>query len=60
MHNIYRLRRNGDLCTMEGRFQRHYLHAVPKEPSVKEARINLTWRWITKHNQAARPLRHTS
>lgn len=43
--------RNGDICTMEGKFQRHYLHAVPKEPSVKGARINLTWRWITKHNQ---------
>mmetsp|Transcript_136005 Transcript_136005/g.322259 ORF Transcript_136005/g.322259 Transcript_136005/m.322259 type:complete len:396 (+) Transcript_136005:56-1243(+) len=43
--------RNGDLCTMEGKFQRHYLHAVPKEPSVKAPRINLTWRWITKHNQ---------
>ena len=22
-----------------------------QEPSVREARINLTWRWITKHNQ---------
>ncbi|CAK9101107.1 unnamed protein product [Durusdinium trenchii] len=43
--------RNGDLCTMEGKFQRHYLHAVPKEPQVRQARINLTWRWITKHNQ---------
>eukprot|EP00930_Biecheleria_cincta_P047810 TRINITY_DN3320_c0_g1_i1.p1 TRINITY_DN3320_c0_g1~~TRINITY_DN3320_c0_g1_i1.p1 ORF type:complete len:417 (-),score=67.88 TRINITY_DN3320_c0_g1_i1:81-1280(-) len=43
---------HGDLCTMEGRFQRHYLHAVNKEPQVKEPRINLTWRWITKHNQA--------
>lgn len=42
---------HGDLCTMEGRFQRYYLHSVPKEPHVKEPRINLTWRWITKHNQ---------
>lgn len=43
---------HADLCTMEGRFQRWYLHAVLKEPKVKEPRINLTWRWITKHNQA--------
>eukprot|EP00438_Fugacium_kawagutii_P008384 Skav236650 [mRNA] locus=scaffold691:219470:220792:- [translate_table: standard] len=42
---------HGDLCTMEGRFQRHYLHAVLKEPEVQEPRINLTWRFITKHNQ---------
>lgn len=42
---------HGDLCTMEGRFQRHYLHAVNKEPDVIEPRINLTWRFITKHNQ---------
>jgi len=44
--------RHGDICTMEGMFQRHYLHAVPKEPKIREPRINLTWRWITKHNQA--------
>eukprot|EP00404_Azadinium_spinosum_P025299 CAMPEP_0180612272 /NCGR_PEP_ID=MMETSP1037_2-20121125/30275_1 /TAXON_ID=632150 /ORGANISM="Azadinium spinosum, Strain 3D9" /LENGTH=459 /DNA_ID=CAMNT_0022631867 /DNA_START=63 /DNA_END=1444 /DNA_ORIENTATION=+ len=43
---------HGDLCTMEGRFQRYYLHEVPKMFDVKESRINLTWRWITKHNQA--------
>jgi len=42
---------HGDLATMEGKFQRHYLHAVPKEPRVSEPRINLTWRWITQHNR---------
>lgn len=42
---------HGDLCTMEGRFQRYYLHSVPKELDVTQPRINLTWRWITKHNQ---------
>lgn len=42
---------HGDLCTMEGRFQHYYLHAVPKMPWITEPRINLTWRWITKHNQ---------
>jgi len=41
---------HGDLCTMEGRMQRYYLHAVPKEPRISEPRINLTWRWITKHS----------
>mmetsp|Transcript_42565 Transcript_42565/g.97605 ORF Transcript_42565/g.97605 Transcript_42565/m.97605 type:complete len:373 (+) Transcript_42565:77-1195(+) len=44
---------HGDLCTMEGKFQKYYLHAVPKEPSVKGPRINLTWRWITRHNKAS-------
>lgn len=39
---------NGDLCTMEGLFQKHYKHCVPKEKSVKDPRINLTWRWITR------------
>eukprot|EP00401_Gymnodinium_catenatum_P008330 CAMPEP_0117477228 /NCGR_PEP_ID=MMETSP0784-20121206/10716_1 /TAXON_ID=39447 /ORGANISM="" /LENGTH=294 /DNA_ID=CAMNT_0005271527 /DNA_START=353 /DNA_END=1234 /DNA_ORIENTATION=- len=33
---------HGDLCTMEGKFQRYYLHAIPKQPNVKEPRINLT------------------
>lgn len=38
--------RGGDLCTMEGLFQKHYKHCVPKEINVSEERINLTWRWI--------------
>merc|ERR1719215_2074214 len=42
---------HGDLATMEGKFQRYYLHAVPKEPHVLEPRINLTWRWITHHSR---------
>lgn len=37
---------HGDLCTMEGLFQKHYKHCVPKEPEVQDPRINLTWRWI--------------
>jgi len=44
---------HGDICTMEGKFQKYYLHAVPKEPQVKAPRINLTWRWITRHNKAS-------
>jgi len=40
---------NGDLCTMEGMFQKHYQHRVPKESGPMEPRINMTWRWNVKH-----------
>ena len=40
---------DGDLCTMEGMTQKHYLHRVPKE-FVKGQRVNLTWRWIVQHS----------
>ena len=33
---------NGDLLTMEGLFQNHYEHQVPKESGVNEPRVNLT------------------
>mmetsp|Transcript_79990 Transcript_79990/g.152047 ORF Transcript_79990/g.152047 Transcript_79990/m.152047 type:complete len:463 (-) Transcript_79990:69-1457(-) len=36
----------GDLCTMEGMTQKHYQHAVHRH---KEGRMNLTWRWIVRH-----------
>lgn len=39
---------DGDLCTMEGMFQKHFQHRVPKEGNVNGPRINLTWRWIVK------------
>ena len=38
--------KNGDLCTMEGLMQKHYQHAVLRQPASRDARINLTWRWI--------------
>mmetsp|Transcript_51923 Transcript_51923/g.96019 ORF Transcript_51923/g.96019 Transcript_51923/m.96019 type:complete len:519 (+) Transcript_51923:80-1636(+) len=50
--------RNGDICTMEGLFQKHYSHQLAKEacedggstPSEGlTARINLTWRYIAEH-----------
>lgn len=41
---------NGAMCTMEGMMQKHYRHRVPKELHVQDPRINLTWRWIKKHN----------
>lgn len=40
---------DGDLCAMEGLFQKHYRHCVPLEDDVFDARINLTWRWIRRH-----------
>merc|ERR1711948_34492 len=41
---------DGDLCTMEGLVQKHYLHRVPKENGKgTETRINLTWRWVVLH-----------
>mmetsp|Transcript_51270 Transcript_51270/g.146395 ORF Transcript_51270/g.146395 Transcript_51270/m.146395 type:complete len:786 (+) Transcript_51270:68-2425(+) len=41
---------SGDLCTMEGMTQKHYLHRVPKEKGAGVGpRVNLTWRWIKAH-----------
>jgi len=41
---------SGDLMTMEGMTQRHFQHRVPKECYSEGPRINLTWRWVLKHN----------
>merc|ERR1719210_418617 len=49
---------SGDLMTMEGMFQKHYQHRVPREDNIQGQRINLTWRWIVKHRpkcSAGRP-----
>ncbi len=45
---------NGDLMSMEGLFQKYYLHRVPKEYNVSGARINLTWRWIKNHTNTCK------
>lgn len=42
---------NGDLATMEGLVQKHYLHAVLSDRVARGARINLTWRWVVKHDR---------
>ena len=42
---------DGDLCTMEGLCQKHYRHRVPRQKGVEGPRINLTWRWILRHQQ---------
>lgn len=39
---------DGDLLTMEGLCQKHYLHCVPSARS-SGPRINVTWRWIKQH-----------
>jgi len=41
---------DGDIMTMEGMFQKHFQHRVPKEGGEHGPRINLTWRFILKHN----------
>jgi len=41
---------NGDLATMEGMTQKHMQHRVPREDQSMGPRINLTWRWVVKHN----------
>jgi len=41
---------SGDLLTMEGMTQKHFMHRVPKEERSEGPRINLTWRWVLKHD----------
>jgi len=41
--------RDGDLCTMEGMFQKYYDHRVPREDKKVGPRINITWRWLVEH-----------
>eukprot|EP00928_Gymnodinium_smaydae_P055542 TRINITY_DN39058_c0_g1_i1.p1 TRINITY_DN39058_c0_g1~~TRINITY_DN39058_c0_g1_i1.p1 ORF type:complete len:447 (+),score=98.55 TRINITY_DN39058_c0_g1_i1:90-1343(+) len=37
---------DGDIMTMEGHFQKHYKHSVPRSDSACGKRINFTFRWI--------------
>lgn len=37
---------DGDIMTMEGLFQKHYKHCVPKSVTTCGVRINFTFRWI--------------
>eukprot|EP00747_Dinoflagellata_sp_TGD_P191580 gnl/TRDRNA2_/TRDRNA2_55164_c0_seq2.p1 gnl/TRDRNA2_/TRDRNA2_55164_c0~~gnl/TRDRNA2_/TRDRNA2_55164_c0_seq2.p1 ORF type:complete len:643 (+),score=104.07 gnl/TRDRNA2_/TRDRNA2_55164_c0_seq2:83-2011(+) len=39
---------HGQICTMEGLFQKHFLHQIPKGTGNKQ-RINATFRWIARH-----------
>ena len=45
---------SGDILTMEGKFQDYLVHRVPVERTVKDSRINFTWRWIKNHEQTCR------
>merc|ERR1712129_417707 len=40
---------DGDLCAMEGLCQKHYRHCVPLQEDEFNNRINLTWRYIVRH-----------
>jgi alkylated DNA repair dioxygenase AlkB len=35
---------HGSLLIMSGTTQRYWKHEIPKEPNIKEGRINLTFR----------------
>ena len=47
---------NGDICTMEGFFQKFFLHCILPHASPTSVRINLTFRKIVLHTHAC-PLR---
>lgn len=51
---------SGDIMTMEGMVQKHFQHRVPREDGVEGPRINLTWRWVLKHNAQCPAERHRS
>jgi len=51
---VRKLLRGGDLITMEGQFQRHYVHRVPRDEQCTKPRINLTWRWIRSHLESCK------
>merc|ERR1712216_344556 len=42
---------DGDLCVTEGRCQKHFRHRIPQELEVTSPRINLTWRWVVRHEE---------
>jgi len=43
---------DGDVLTMEGLFQKHWQHRVPRRLEVSGPRINFTWRTIALHSAA--------
>jgi alkylated DNA repair dioxygenase AlkB len=44
---------DGDVMTMEGLFQKHYKHSVPKSTTACGKRVNYTFRWIKVKAHAA-------
>lgn len=48
---------HGDLCTMEGRFQKHFIHSISRcRKAAVGPRVNATFRWIRRHGPEC-PLR---
>ena len=43
----------GSLLIMRGALQHHYRHGVPKQPAIRAARLNLTFRYIEVANVVA-------
>lgn len=43
---MHMLLENGSLLAMGSGMQRHWIHRLPKEPHVTDARLNLTFRFI--------------
>ncbi len=43
---------DGDLLTMEGLFQKNYIHRVPAQPNEQGLRINITWRSVIRHDKS--------
>merc|ERR1719461_2446729 len=41
---------NASYITMEGNFQRDYKHKIPVYETEMPPRLNITWRWVVKHN----------
>jgi alkylated DNA repair dioxygenase AlkB len=39
---------SGDLFLMLGQTQRHFRHGIPKQPSLTEERISLTFRQVLR------------
>jgi alkylated DNA repair dioxygenase AlkB len=47
---------HGGLLVMGGSTQRHFRHGVPKQPAVREERVNLTFRRIVGAPRRAHPV----
>ena len=52
--HVSQLLMDGDLCLMDGWFQKYFQHSVPKDFGAKEERFNLTWRWMRQHKESCR------
>ena len=51
---------DGDVVTMEGPFQSHFVHCITKCDDVHEPRVNITFRFLKHHNSGCGPNNSTS